>query len=78
MGLGDNGPIRRREFDRYAEDAARRLAALERWRESHEQAHDDDDDDERDGRRWSWQQVVAWAAVAAVLVAAWLSSTTGR
>lgn len=74
MGLGGNEPIRQREFDRYVQDADRRFEALERYREAHEKAHDEDDDNERDDRRWSWQQIVAWVGVAAVLAAAWVQA----
>lgn len=73
--MGGNEPIREREFDRYVEDADRRLTALERWRESHERSHDEDDDDQTDRRRWSWQQVAAWITVAGLIVGLWLQAT---
>lgn len=70
--MGDE-PIGQREFDQYARATDRRLGQLERWREAHERAHDDDDDDRSERQRWSWQQIVAWVSVAAVLATAWLS-----
>jgi len=76
--VGDHSPVRRAEYGEYKTATNHRLEQLERWREAHERAHDDDDDDDRDDRRWSWQQIAAWAAVAAVLAAAWLSSAGAR
>lgn len=78
MGLGGNEPVREREFDRYAQDVDRRLAALEQWRKDHEEDHDGDDDDDRKDRQWSLGQVVQWAVVAATLLAAFLASKGGR
>lgn len=68
--MGANRPVRQYEFDLYREGTNHRLTELEQWRRSHEQTHDEDDDEAEDNRRWSWQQIAAWAGVAAVLVAA--------
>jgi len=78
VGLGANEPVREREFDRYAQDADRRLTALERFREKHEDDHEESDGERRETWRWTWQQVAAWVATAAVLASAWLSFLTAR
>jgi len=81
-----NEPVGQREFDRYADDVDRRLGQLEEFRRAHEQLHERERqarakaqkqkrDNAKKDRRWSREQIAAWAAVAAVLVAAWLTST---
>lgn len=81
-----NEPVGQREFDQYTRFTDHRLEELEVWRKDHERLHEKDrqerakaqkqkrEDAKRD-RRWSKEQVAAWAAVAAVLAAAWLTST---
>jgi hypothetical protein len=76
--VGGNDPVGQREFDQYTRASDRRLDALERWREAHQRQHGEDDDEAREDRRWSWQQLAAWAAVAAVLVTAWFQAVAGR
>lgn len=84
MGTG-NEPVGQREFDRYTDGIEHRLEQLEKFREAHDQLHERERqarakaqkqkrEDAKKDRRWSREQVAAWAAVAAVLVAAWLTS----
>lgn len=70
--------IRRGEWDRFREDVNRRLERLEREVEHLETEHDTDMDqlsrDKRDGRRWTWQQIVAAAAAAATVGGFWIEA----
>ena len=70
--------IRRGEWDRFREDVNRRLERLEREVESLETEHETDMDelsrDKRDGRRWTWQQIVAAAAAAATVGGFWFEA----
>lgn len=74
--------IRRGEWDRFREDVNRRLDRLERITDALETEHDTDMDqlnrDRRDGRRWTWQQIVAAAAAAATVGGFYLEARGGR
>lgn len=76
-----NGPVRRREFDRYAEGVEHRLRELERRVGELDREHETDMDalaargEER--RRWSREQIVAVVAAAA-LVGALALQALGR
>lgn len=69
--MGDNSPVRRREFDLYRSATDRRLDLLEGDLRRVAGEHDTDMDglasaaEER--RRWTWQQVVAAVSAAAVV-----------
>ena len=81
-----NDPVGQREFDQYVRGVDWRLDQLEEFRKAHLELHEREReararaqkqkrDNAKKDRRWSREQVAAWAAVAAVLVAAWLTST---
>lgn len=86
---GGSDPVTQRELDavQRGNDAVqrsneRRLDAVETWQREHDRehdrAHEQRDNERAETRRWSWQQIAAWAAVAAVLAAAWVTSTAGK
>lgn len=76
MAPSGGDPVGQREFDQYTRATDRRLDAIEKWQEGHEKAHAEDEGRDERRTRWRWQQVVAWAAVAAVLVAAWWTAAS--
>jgi hypothetical protein len=84
VGTG-NEPVGQREFDQYQRFTDHRLDELEQWRKDHERLHRTEQEqrakaqkqkreDAKKDRQWSRAQLAAWAAVAAVLIAAWMTS----
>lgn len=68
MGVG------RREFEGSYRDLDRRMKELEQWRRDHGQEHDDDEDERRDGRRWTFTQIVAVIVATVTVSGFWLNA----
>lgn len=63
--------VSQREFDRYREAVDRDIARLQRAHEDHEEQHEREADAAQHHREWTWQRILAVAAAAAGVVAAW-------